>query len=72
VTENKLQTFYGGDKTFLIKDHRSSNHQFYEMYMRKIGQEHFIHVLGKNGEPQAEKRVQIVVRHKDFKGDVKS
>ena len=40
--------------------------------MRKVGQEHFIHVLGKNGEPQVEKRVTIYANHKDFKGERQS
>ena len=40
--------------------------------MRKLGNDHFIHVLGKNGEPQVDKKVLITAFHKDFKADKQS
>lgn len=35
----------------------------YELYLRQIGRDYYIHCLGKNGEPLRNEHVDIVARH---------
>jgi hypothetical protein len=36
------------------------------MYLRKVGPDYFVYVLGRNGEPQVKADVSITSHHKDF------
>ena len=50
ITQQKNQAFTAS-KSFPVSTHAHS-YNMCEVYMRKEGKDHFVYVLGKNGEPR--------------------
>ena len=51
----------------MISQHKDSVKNLNEQYLRKIGSDYFLYVLGRNGEAQlSSNKVKIRVKHKDY------
>ena len=64
LTQQKNQKFTT-QKDFPITTHAHS-YNMCEVYMRKQGKDHFVYVLGKNGEPRQDVNLGVEVMHKLF------
>jgi hypothetical protein len=64
ITQQRNQKFTIS-RSFPISTHHHS-HNMCEVYMRKQGSDHFVYVLGKNGEPRPEMNVNFTIIHKLF------
>jgi prolyl oligopeptidase PreP (S9A serine peptidase family) len=69
-TTHSMDNWTSPERTFLIQNHRSS-HRICEMYLRKVGQDYFVHVLGRNGEAQKNNGVITTCYHKDHQATAK-
>ena len=65
VTLNEKQAFKATKKTIHVKNNQR-NTLLSELYFRKIGQNFFVYMLGKNGEAKANRQILIYAKHKDF------
>ena len=64
VTQQKNQKF-SASKSFPVTTHAHS-YNMCEVYMRKQGKDHFVYVLGKNGEPRSDVGLSVDIIHRYF------
>lgn len=64
VTTKKLENF-SGEQTFIVKEH-SNDTNIEELYLRRIKNMYYVYALGRNGEPQTNKDVNVTLKHCDY------
>jgi hypothetical protein len=67
TTKNKLESFSSSGKKIKVQHHVDA--RICELYLRKVGQEYFVFVLGRNGEPQRNQTLEVRAWHKDAQGE---